>query len=147
MYNVTENYKTSMAETVRNPSYLKITFGIISQTGAESSVISANSNDIYSTPNNIDISTNVVDKIYAKLLPNNCVLDGNTVMLPESNFAYQGYSSVYYMCNCIQNLQFIRTRENIFTKLLSINLPDIIQKRRSEMLQHLPIHATALLHL
>ena len=96
MYNVTENYKTSMAETVRNPSYLKITFGIISQTGAESSVISANSNDIYSTPNNIDISTNVVDKIYAKLLPNNCVLDGNTVMLPESNFAYQGYSSVYY---------------------------------------------------
>lgn len=92
MYPVTVAYKTQMEQTLRNPSHIRIVFGVTDPDAPSASTITANQSEIDGTAQLIASGLSVAST-YQSLERNRFVLDGRNPLPPSDNFTYQGWVS------------------------------------------------------
>jgi len=101
MYNVSEQYKIDINKLVRNPSYIKVRFGIVDPQAKDDASIVGTSNAPYSDASNIKIE-NVVAFRYDTLEHNTFFLDNSKHKLADDVYTeFQGYvSGSFSNVNC-----------------------------------------------
>lgn len=93
MYNVSTEYKEQIKNTLRNPSYIKIEFGIVDPQAPTDASIYDDGHVYYSSSSDISYYYEVLDS-YNTLEHNRFILDGNHAFPPKSGetpYVYQGY--------------------------------------------------------
>lgn len=94
MENTSEQYKIQSRRSLRNESYLRVTFGIIDPDALPSSTITSDTEEYYSLALDIgDVSKSAITDIYETLEHNHYLLDGEAEAPPASDWMYQGYVS------------------------------------------------------
>lgn len=93
MYNVSEQYKIDINKQIRNPSYIKVKFGIVDPQAKDDSTISDTNSAPYSDSQDIKIE-NVVSFRYDTLEHNLFFLDSAGHKLANDSYSeFQGYVS------------------------------------------------------
>lgn len=92
MYPVTANYKEQMDRTLRNPSHVRIVFGVTDPDTPAASTPGDSGHLLYSDINSVDIGLSVASP-YQTLEKNRFILDGRSPLAPEKDFLYQGFVS------------------------------------------------------
>lgn len=92
MYPVTEAWKTETDAYLRNPSYIKIIFGVTDPDAPGLSNPTDNNHLTYSDVDSVDVGTTAVNT-YQTLERNRFILDGKNPLALEVNPLYQGYVS------------------------------------------------------
>lgn len=92
MYQTSEAYKTESRQVVRNQSLLRVTLGVVEPDAAYKSTV-ASSNGVYFANTHDVLYKMGAQYEYASLEMNRLILDGSQVLLPESDFIYQGFVS------------------------------------------------------
>ncbi len=90
MYNVSTAYKQEIEKPVRNPSHIRITFGITNTDAVAVSTATDNGHLSYSDVNSVDLGLSVASP-YATLEPKRWLLNGAFSIANLSNPTYQGY--------------------------------------------------------
>lgn len=93
MYAVSEAYKQQIEKTLRNPSRVRITLGIVDPDAVEASTITDNNAEYISDSSLIATEDLTVAYSYDTLEMNRFMLDGKAKMPVEENWIYQGYVS------------------------------------------------------
>lgn len=92
MYQTSDKYKTESRQVIRNQSLLQITFSVIEPDAADSATIETSDTVDFADAQNVVYKSSTPYE-YATLETNRFILDGSQVLLPESDFAYQGFVS------------------------------------------------------
>lgn len=92
MYSVSEEYKTQIEYARRNPSHIKILFGLTDPDAPGASTITDNGSLLYSNTGNIDLGYSVASP-YVTLEPLRWKLNGLGELPVPVNYTYQGYTS------------------------------------------------------
>lgn len=92
MYNVSEAYKTESRQVIRNQSYVQLELKVIEPDAPDAAAVQSVSELPYSSAAEV-VYQEGTDFEYATLEHNRFVLDGSQVLLPESEFSYQGFVS------------------------------------------------------
>lgn len=93
MQTVSADYKAQIRQLLRNPSYIKIEFGIVDPQAPSDASISDNGGAYYSSSSDISYYYEVIDS-YNTLEHNRFILDGAHAFPPKSGetpYVYQGY--------------------------------------------------------
>ena len=91
MYNVSMDYKAQIKDTIRNPSYLKVEFGVVDPQAPGDAVITDDGHVYYSNSADIGYFVEVADS-YNTLEHNRFILDGAHAFPPTVGpYVYQGY--------------------------------------------------------
>lgn len=90
MYAVSADYQNQINKTLRNPSFMRIRFGITDPQAVEDSIITDNGHLPYSAIDNIDQGVGV-DLTYQTLEHGRFILDGRLPLPETTNTLYQGY--------------------------------------------------------
>ena len=93
MYPVTNRWKEEAEKTLRNPSYIKIIFGVTDPDAPGLSAPTDNGHLPYSDVDSVDVGT-TAPSTYQTLERNRFILDGKNPLPPESNPIYQGYAGL-----------------------------------------------------
>lgn len=93
MYPVTNQWKEDAEKTLRNPSYIKIIFGVTDPDAPGLSTPTDNGHLPYSDVDSVDVGT-TAPSTYQTLERNRFILDGKNPLPPESNPIYQGYAGL-----------------------------------------------------
>lgn len=92
MYQTSDKYKTESRQVIRNQSLLQVTLGVVEPDAAYESTVTSSDGVYFSDVSNVVHKTGTQYE-YATLETNRFILDGSQVLLPESDFAYQGFVS------------------------------------------------------
>lgn len=92
MYQTTDKYKTESRQVIRNQSLLRVTLGVVEPDAAYESTVDSSDDVYFADTQNVVHKTGTAFE-YATLETNRFILDGSQVLLPESDFAYQGFVS------------------------------------------------------
>ena len=96
MYSVSEQYKEQMNKEVRNFSYMRVNFGILTPDASTENSMVDNGHMYYSNIDDVDFGDNV-EKRYLTFEHNKFILDGNNLLPLEVGSGkvpyYQGYVS------------------------------------------------------
>ena len=90
MYVVSEEYREQMNRPVRNPSYVRLTFGITNPNAPGLSTITSNGAESFSNLASLDRGLNVYRPI-ATLEPHRWLLNGQQSIYDPDNPTYQGF--------------------------------------------------------
>ncbi len=93
MQSVSKDYIKQSNRTLRNPTHVRVSFGIIDPQAVEASTIDDNGAMAYSEADLIELEQYKVGNRYGRLYDNGFVLDGNLKCVPSSDYEYQGYVS------------------------------------------------------
>ena len=93
MYPVTAKWKEETEQTLRNPSYVRIVFGVTDPDAPGLSTQTDNGHLPYSDVDSVDVGT-TAPSTYQTLERNRFILDGKNPLPPESNPIYQGYAGL-----------------------------------------------------
>lgn len=93
MYPVTAKWKEETEQTLRNPSYVRIVFGVTDPDAPGLSTPTDNGHLPYSDVDSVDVGT-TAPSTYQTLERNRFILDGKNPLPPESNPIYQGYAGL-----------------------------------------------------
>lgn len=93
MYPVTAKWKEETEQTLRNPSYVRIVFGVTAPDAPGLSTQTDNGHLPYSDVDSVDVGT-TAPSTYQTLERNRFILDGKNPLPPESNPIYQGYAGL-----------------------------------------------------
>ena len=93
MYPVTNRWKEEAEKTLRNPSYIKIIFGVTDPDAPGLSTPTDNGHLPYSDVDSVDVGT-TAPSTYQTLERNRFILDGKNPLPPENNPIYQGYAGL-----------------------------------------------------
>lgn len=93
MYPVTAKWKEETEQTLRNPSYVRIVFGVTDPDAPGLSRPTDNGHLPYSDVDSVDVGT-TAPSTYQTLERNRFILDGKNPLPPESNPIYQGYAGL-----------------------------------------------------
>lgn len=116
MYNVSEEYKSQIRNTLRNPSSMRVKFNIVDPDAKDDSSFSDDGHTEYSDVDNFEVLD--PEGIYTTLEHNLFILDGNSNLPPESApYEYQGYAS-----------DVISNEDNIFTAQPRITIDFLTEK-------------------
>ena len=94
MYIVSEDYKTQIRNTLRNPSYIKVDFSVVDpQARGDSDLSSITEQLYYSNLTDDTLASYDVNKTYNTLELNRFLLDGKNPLAPavDDTFIYQGF--------------------------------------------------------
>lgn len=93
MYNVSAEYKVEIEKTLRNPTYMKVRFGVVDPQASQSSTITDNGSIYYSETSKIDDEDIAQGVQYSTLEHNFSILDGKTQLIDEESvgYDYQGF--------------------------------------------------------
>lgn len=92
MYPVTQRYREQMEKSLRNPSHVRIVFGVTDPDAPSASTPTDDGHVLYSDINSVDIGLSVASP-YQTLEKNRFILDGRSPLAPEKDFLYQGFVS------------------------------------------------------
>ena len=90
MYPVTAKWKEETEQTLRNPSYVRIVFGV---TDPDAPGLSTQTDNGHLPYSDVDVGT-TAPSTYQTLERNRFILDGKNPLPPESNPIYQGYAGL-----------------------------------------------------
>ncbi len=95
MQAVSNDYREQSNRTLRNPTHVRVSFGIVDPQAVGTSTIEDNGAMAYSNSNLIDLAQYKVASRYGRLYENGFLLDGNIYCVPddELSYSYQGYVS------------------------------------------------------
>lgn len=93
MYPVTAKWKEETEQTLRNPSYVRIVFGVTDPDAPGLSTQTDNGHLPYSDVDSVDVGT-TAPSTYQTLERNRFILDGKNPLPPENNPIYQGYAGL-----------------------------------------------------
>lgn len=93
MYPVTAKWKEETEQTLRNPSYVRIVFGVTDPDAPGLSAPTDNGHLPYSDVDSVDVGT-TAPSTYQTLERNRFILDGKNPLPPENNPIYQGYAGL-----------------------------------------------------
>lgn len=92
MYQTSDKYKTESRQVIRNQSLLQVTLGVVEPDAADSATVESSDTVDFADVQNV-VYKSYTPYEYATLETNRFILDGSQVLLPESDFAYQGFVS------------------------------------------------------
>lgn len=105
MFNVSQDYKDQINNAIRNPSYLRVKFGLISPDQVADTTITDNGGVVYSDSSDLTNDT-PISYTYDTLELHKFLLDTSHQLATESYGAYQGYvSSAISDENCVFQAQ------------------------------------------
>lgn len=92
MYPVAASYKEQMDRALRNPSHVRIVFGVTDPDAPAASLPKDNGHELFSRVDSVDIGLSVPSP-YQTLEKNRFILDGRSPLAPDKDFLYQGFVS------------------------------------------------------